>query len=89
MKRNFQDVLDMLQWPNVIRWDKLTTREQLTFKESLENLVLWQHPTSKTDALWFVSIMIEPLAIKFRYHFQGTRPTNRLDKVDDMRCDSL
>jgi hypothetical protein len=51
--------------------------------------VLWQHPTSKTDALWFVSIMIEPLAIKFRYHFQGTRPTNRLDKVDDMRCDSL
>jgi hypothetical protein len=70
-----------LQWPNTILWDKLVVEQQLAFEESIKDLTLWQHPTNKLDPLWSISMMIEPLIIKFRYHFQGNRPTNRLDKV--------
>jgi len=29
-----------------------------------------------------MQIMVEPLMIRFRYHFDSKRPTNRIDKVN-------
>ncbi len=26
-------------------------------------------------------VLVKPLALAFRYHFEGDRPTNRVDKV--------
>lgn len=28
-----------------------------------------------------LEVMVKPLELRFRYHFDGDRPTNRLDKV--------
>jgi RAD50-interacting protein 1 len=79
--RNFQNVLDLLKWPKVIVWEKLPMQSYVTFKESLKDIIFWQRPVEKTDQLLPISIMMEPLTIRFRYHFEGNRPTNRLDKV--------
>ena len=28
-----------------------------------------------------LEVMVKPLALRFRYHFDGDRPTNKLNKV--------
>lgn len=28
-----------------------------------------------------IQLMVDPLIIRFKFHFEGKRPTNRLDKV--------
>jgi hypothetical protein len=30
-----------------------------------------------------LEVMIKPLELRFRYHFDGDKPTNRLDKVGE------
>lgn len=32
-----------------------------------------------------LEVMVRPLDLRFRYHFEGDKPTNRLDKVCDNR----
>ncbi|KAL6054343.1 RAD50-interacting protein 1, variant 2 [Balamuthia mandrillaris] len=32
------------------------------------------------ESLWAISLLLQPLATRFRYHFMGKRATNRLDK---------
>lgn len=36
-----------------------------------------------------LEVMLKPLELRFRYHFEGDRPTNRLDKVCSHQCSSL
>ena len=33
-----------------------------------------------------LQVMVQPLALRFRYHFSGDKPTNRLDKVRIFEC---
>jgi hypothetical protein len=39
-----------------------------------------QQPISY-QALLPIEIMLSALSLRFRFHFEGSRPTNRLDKV--------
>jgi len=39
-------------------------------------------PTIEPIILLPVEVMVQPLAARFRYHFYGERPTNRLDKPE-------
>lgn len=36
-----------------------------------------------------LEVMVRPLELRFRYHFEGDRPTNRLDKVCPYQIPSL
>ncbi|KOS14481.1 rint-1 family protein [Malassezia pachydermatis] len=38
--------------------------------------------TDEYTPLWAVNVLMEPLLLRFRYHFDGARPTNRLDKPE-------
>jgi hypothetical protein len=45
-----------------------------------------------TDATWYdgkglypLQAMVQPIALRFKYHFQGSRNTNRVDKVRHRR----
>lgn len=41
-------------------------------------------PTAQTDeaqVLMPLEVMVHPLELRFKYHFSGAKPTNRLDKV--------
>lgn len=39
-----------------------------------------------TDGLYPLQALIRPVALRFKYHFEGSRQTNRLDKVSQSRC---
>lgn len=36
---------------------------------------------SKHAPLLAFEVLVKPLALNFRYHYEGDRPTNRVDKV--------
>lgn len=53
---------------NELSGEKLTTGTDLS-------------KTSSKDGLYPLQALIRPIALRFKYHFEGTRQTNRLDKV--------
>ena len=36
------------------------------------------------EGLYPLQVLIKPVALRFKYHFDGTRQTNRIDKVDQL-----
>lgn len=38
-------------------------------------------PTSEKSGLYPLQALVIPVSLRFKYHFEGTRQTNRLDKV--------
>jgi hypothetical protein len=54
---------------------ELLSRDVLDIGHSLEPPVLFP-----------LEVMIHPLDLRFKYHFSGDKPTNRLDKVTDHIC---
>ncbi|CAO3625199.1 unnamed protein product [Cunninghamella blakesleeana] len=61
------------------------------FEKCFQNLLLLQHPYDwnqelkqeyKSTILSPIRIMLEDISIRFRFHFEGNRPTNRLDKPE-------
>lgn len=36
---------------------------------------------SGKDGLYPIQVLVQPISQRFRYHFEGTRETNKLDKV--------
>ena len=42
----------------------------------------------KAEGLYSIQAMVHPIALRFRFHFEGQRPTNQLDKVRDPRVGS-
>ena len=41
---------------------------------------------SERDGLYPLQALIQPISLRFKYHFEGTRQTNRLDKVSFRSC---
>lgn len=39
-----------------------------------------------TGGLYPIQALVQPIAARFKYHFEGTRETNRLDKVTSFRA---
>lgn len=35
----------------------------------------------KAEGLYSIQALVHPIALRFRFHFEGQRPTNQLDKV--------
>jgi hypothetical protein len=35
----------------------------------------------KAEGLYSLQAMVHPIALRFRFHFEGSRQTNQLDKV--------
>jgi hypothetical protein len=40
---------------------------------------------SSNEGLYPLQAMVQPIALRFKYHFQGSRSTNRVDKVNRLR----
>jgi len=36
---------------------------------------------SEKDGLYPIQALVQPVSLRFKYHFEGTRQTNRADKV--------
>lgn len=45
----------------------------------------WEGPEAEEieakPGVYPLQVLVRPIAARFKFHFEGTRPTNRLDKV--------
>ncbi|OAL73820.1 RINT-1 family protein [Trichophyton violaceum] len=87
-----QNILDKMKWPmkelpteslidEWMRWCDLL----LEFQEpDLTSVTIKKGPGDQSDLLILLplEVMSRPLELRFKYHFSGDRPTNRLDKPE-------
>ena len=88
--KSFRRTIEKMKWPQAelnLLGDALNTwSEQTSLLIELEEADLLttdvQGRQTQTPVLLPLEIMAEPLAQRFRFHFYGDRPTNRLDKPE-------
>lgn len=93
IEQQFKDDLRMtvtkMEWPK--KDLKLTAENLLRFREQVDLLLDLQKPDLQENAeqealkaipLLPMEVMVEPLALRFQFHFYGEKPTNRLDKPE-------
>ena len=44
------------------------------------------HPPRESEGLYPLQALVQPVALRFKYHFDSERETNRLDKVRELHC---
>ena len=95
---DLQKTLDKMKWPILKADQELNLPEQLVsqWTQQVEVLLDLQEPdltsqagealaadiTPEPTVLLPLSVMVKPLEMRFRYHFYGDKPTNRLDKPE-------
>ncbi|KAG9319676.1 hypothetical protein KVV02_005048 [Mortierella alpina] len=92
LSRKFQASLDAIGWPKPIAdLSTITTDKLDDFEASFKEFLLLQEPTFGTldrfsnkpyPPLLTTELMVAPLIMRFKFHFEGKRPTNRLDKPE-------
>ena len=90
---DFEATLKKMGWPRAdISMDESLEQE---WNEGVKKLLELQEPELKARdnqetktysveerlVLLLLEVMARPLELRFKYHFEGDRPTNRLDKV--------
>ncbi|KAF9103294.1 hypothetical protein BGX27_010637 [Mortierella sp. AM989] len=92
LSKKFQTSLDAVGWPTPIP-DPLAISESKRndFEYNFKEMLLLQEPAygvidrsgeKPFPPLLTTELMVAPLILRFRYHFDGKRPTNRLDKPE-------
>lgn len=89
LSEEFQAVLTTMGWPSTT----LDLTKDPTFEVCFVKLLDLQEPELQQyldgterekdcPPLLPLEVMVRPLALRFRYHFEGDKQTNRLDKVE-------
>ncbi|GAB1194642.1 hypothetical protein APSETT444_003888 [Aspergillus pseudonomiae] len=85
--KRLQGTLEEMKWPSKDLYFPDNLRAQ--WKEYVELLLDLQTPRDiskeepvKPPILLPLEVMVHPLELRFKYHFSGDRPTNRLDKPE-------
>ncbi|KAI9319128.1 TIP-1 family-domain-containing protein [Dichotomocladium elegans] len=91
LSKNFKATLEQLSWPTPIKPPfGPQLKEKLTgFEDAFRCLLLLRRP-SDVDApidaqdikLLPITVMLEALNLRFRFHFETSKPTNRVDKPE-------
>ncbi|KAF9574340.1 hypothetical protein EC968_006847 [Mortierella alpina] len=85
LSRKFQSSLDAIGWPNPIADLSAITSDKLDdFEASFKEIfgALDRSTDKPYPALLTTELMVAPLIMRFKFHFEGKRPTNRLDKPE-------
>ncbi|KAG0094992.1 hypothetical protein BGZ93_006468 [Podila epicladia] len=88
----FQASLDAIGWPTPIPHpSSIADEKQEDFDYAFKEYLLLQEPVygpldrrgkASYPPLLPMELMVAPLILRFRFHFEGKRPTNRLDKPE-------
>ncbi|KAJ3056442.1 hypothetical protein HK097_006933 [Rhizophlyctis rosea] len=90
LSKKLELALDSLGWPNVINASSKTADQLHAFREAFFEMLSLEAPTFP-DAdntlvpetiLAPIDVMLRLPTLHFKYHFMGTKPTNRLDKPE-------
>ncbi|KAJ5683743.1 uncharacterized protein N7477_000088 [Penicillium maclennaniae] len=88
----FQKTLESLKWPT--REINITDKLLEQWRQDVELLIDLQTPELQSHealavgqsveppVLFPMEVMVHPLDLRFKYHFSGDKPTNRLDKPE-------
>ncbi|KAJ3552815.1 hypothetical protein NM688_g3951 [Phlebia brevispora] len=87
------DASERLKWPMPVDYTAASPADRKAFEDSFYNLLKLQtigeklHATSnrtwtEKDGLYPIQALVQPVSLRFKYHFEGTRQTNRLDKPE-------
>ncbi|KAM3583169.1 hypothetical protein VKS41_004920 [Umbelopsis sp. WA50703] len=95
LSKKFEETLQALQWPVPLKPPySMQIKEQVkAFERAFSDLLILQQPMediginqaeqdTKYQPLLPISIMMSAFSLRFRFHFEGSRPTNRLDKPE-------
>ncbi|KAG2227648.1 hypothetical protein INT45_004689 [Circinella minor] len=85
LSKNFKACLEELGWPVLIKPPYgLEVRAKLEkFEKQFRNLALLKCPDPEyRDTPTPIVIMLEAINLRFRFHFESSKPTNRLDKPE-------
>ncbi|KAL1761811.1 TIP-1 family-domain-containing protein [Schizophyllum commune] len=84
------NVAEQLKWPMAVDYISADKETRKKFEHEFYNLLRLQDIGSKMRSalgtekagLYPLQALVRPVALRFKYHFEGTRPTNRLDKPE-------
>eukprot|EP00050_Salpingoeca_kvevrii_P003227 m.218715 g.218715 ORF g.218715 m.218715 type:complete len:678 (-) comp10790_c1_seq1:3239-5272(-) len=76
LTKDLRAALDKLGWPNEVHADA----DLASFQTAFVQLVSFQAPDSVV--LHPVAVMMEPIVVRFLFHFRGDCKTNRGDRLD-------
>ncbi|KAK0233270.1 TIP-1 family-domain-containing protein [Armillaria fumosa] len=84
---------EKLKWPMTIRYTSIPSEDRAAFETSFCNLLELQNIgqsflTNNTkarpekDGLYPLEALVQPLSLRFKYHFEGDRQTNQLHRPE-------
>ncbi|KAI9099506.1 TIP-1 family-domain-containing protein [Phlyctochytrium arcticum] len=87
LARKLEQALTALGWPNPIKLvPESTDSKAEAFKDAFVNLLRLRAPlVRRKDEIVFLppmEVLLQAPVLHFKYHFEGSRPTNRLDKPE-------
>ncbi|KAJ3570874.1 hypothetical protein NP233_g4116 [Leucocoprinus birnbaumii] len=86
-------IAEKLGWPMNVNYAAAAPSDRKVFEDSFNNLLKLQtigkeigaegaSPRTEKNGLYPLQALVLPVSLRFKYHFEGTRQTNRLDKPE-------
>jgi len=77
-------------WPKAVNYPSASAEDRGVFEHIFRNLLNLQtwgekqpcQQRSGKDGLYPIQALVQPISLRFKYHFEGNRQTNRLDKPE-------
>ncbi|KAI0724222.1 RINT-1 family protein [Cerioporus squamosus] len=87
------EAAEKLKWPMKVDYASVAPNERKAFENAFYNLLKLQsmgekirdaskRKASSREGLYPLQALVQAIALRFKYHFEGTRQTNRLDKPE-------
>ncbi|KAF7340034.1 hypothetical protein MVEN_01921300 [Mycena venus] len=84
---------EKLGWPMPVDYLAASPQDRKDFERTFSDLLRLQNigeklrppnakERSEKDGLYPLQALIQPISLRFKYHFEGTRQTNRMDKPE-------
>ncbi|KAK0198491.1 TIP-1 family-domain-containing protein [Armillaria mellea] len=84
---------EKLKWPMTVRYASILSEDRAAFETSFCNLLDLQNigqsfpnndtkARSEKDGLYPLEALVQPLSLRFKYHFEGDRQTNQLHRPE-------
>ncbi|KAH9912248.1 RINT-1 family protein [Epithele typhae] len=85
------EVAEKLKWPTKVDYSAASSEDRRAFETAFYNLLKLQTIGAKIrdsskhngkEGLYPIQALVQAILQRFKFHFEGTRPTNRMDKPE-------
>ena len=86
------EAAEKLKWPMKVDYASASPEDRKAFETAFYNLLKLQtigekihnsseHKAGRKEGIYPIQALVRGIALRFKFHFEGARQTNRLDKV--------